>query len=240
MLCSPSGIRHRVGNAAGDRQALCLDTQRRHVSARITTRQRGRDLPPAQERHRKLIVALEYLFGRDDHTGAPVDAARRPAGADARSTRRGDIIGEGDKGTSGLGQDKTSVKMLGPHMAFLFDPSTGQMGGPGGMRQARICELANHVRASLTRRPGFAEFGSPLRFRRPVSEYRHGFYTAGAIADRRAVLARCALISLHLHQREATGPPLDLRLFAEIAPQKVRLGMKSLQIAADRDRLGEI
>jgi hypothetical protein len=30
-------------------------------------------------------------------------------------------------------------------------------------------------------------------------------------------------------------PSLDLRLFAEIAPQKVRLGMKSLQIAADRD-----
>src|SRR5262249_24526664 len=35
---------------------------------------------------------------------------------------KGDMIGEGHKGTSGLGHDKTSVKMLGPHMAFLFDP----------------------------------------------------------------------------------------------------------------------
>jgi hypothetical protein len=64
------------------------------------------------------------------------------------------------------------------------------MGGSGGMRQTRIWELAGHLRASLTRRPGFAEFDPPLRFRRPVSEYRRGFYTAGAIADRQALLVR--------------------------------------------------
>src|SRR5262249_13056573 len=34
-------------------------------------------------------------------------------------------------------------------------------------------------------------------------------------------------------------PHLDLRLFAYIAPEQVRLGMKPLQIAADRDRLSE-
>jgi hypothetical protein len=36
--------------------------------------------------------------------------------------KEGDMIGEGHKGTSGLGHDKISVKMIGPHMAFLFDP----------------------------------------------------------------------------------------------------------------------
>jgi hypothetical protein len=40
--------------------------------------------------------------------------------------------------------------------------------------------------------------------------------------------------------RRKQRKPLDLRLFAEIAPQKVRFGMKPLQIPADRDRLGEV
>src|SRR5690348_9104040 len=56
---------------------------------------------PPRERHRKLIVALEYLFGRDDHTGAPVDAARRPAGADARSTRRATLSEKAIRGLAG-------------------------------------------------------------------------------------------------------------------------------------------
>src|SRR6516164_7032725 len=34
-------------------------------------------------------------------------------------------------------------------------------------------------------------------------------------------------------------PHLDLRLFAQAAPEHVWLGMKPLQVAADRDRLGE-
>src|SRR6516165_2600360 len=34
-------------------------------------------------------------------------------------------------------------------------------------------------------------------------------------------------------------PHLDLRLFAQVVPEQVWLGMKPLQIAADRDRLGE-
>src|SRR5262249_19089284 len=33
-------------------------------------------------------------------------------------------------------------------------------------------------------------------------------------------------------------PHLDLRLFAQVVPEQVWLGMKPLQIAADRDRLG--
>jgi len=35
-------------------------------------------------------------------------------------------------------------------------------------------------------------------------------------------------------------PHLDLRLLAQVAPEQVWLGMEPLQIAADRDRLGEI
>src|SRR5215813_2872986 len=96
-----------------DRQTLYLDAQRRHVGARITTREGGRDITPAWERHGKLVVALKYLFSRDDQTGAPMDAARRPAASmncdDARGRaldKKGDMIGEGHKGTSGLGHDK--------------------------------------------------------------------------------------------------------------------------------------
>jgi hypothetical protein len=72
----------------------------------------------------------EYLFGRDDHTGAPVDAARRPAAtamncddADGRALdKSGDMIGEGDKGLTGSAMTKTSVTMLCPHIACPLSP----------------------------------------------------------------------------------------------------------------------
>src|SRR5262245_19141304 len=78
------------------------------------TRERGRDLPPTRRRHGTLVVALEYSFGRDDHPGAPVNAARGPTAAamncdDAGGCaldKYGDVIGEGHKGTNGLGHDK--------------------------------------------------------------------------------------------------------------------------------------
>jgi len=37
----------------------------------------------------------------------------------------------------------------------------------------------------------------------------------------------------------ATIPPLDFRLFAQIAPQEVRFGMEPVQVPTDSDRFGE-
>src|SRR5262249_36305615 len=38
----------------------------------------------------------------------------------------------------------------------------------------------------------------------------------------------------------ATIPPLDFRLFAQIAAQEVRFGMEPLQVPTDSDRFGEV
>src|SRR6201982_1701004 len=38
----------------------------------------------------------------------------------------------------------------------------------------------------------------------------------------------------------ATIPPLDFRLFAQVAPEEVRFGMESLQVPTDGDRFGEV
>src|SRR5262245_40451002 len=74
-----------------------------------------------------------------------MDAARRPAAAmncdDARGRaldKKGDMIGEGHKGTTGLGHDKTSVMCSGRIWHARSAPSTGQMGGSGGMRPTRF------------------------------------------------------------------------------------------------------
>src|SRR5262249_31644375 len=60
-----------------------------------------------------------------------------------------------------------------------------------------------------------------------------------ALKNRTGILNRASDGSEQL-QLHPPVPPLDFRLFAEIAPQKVRLGMKPLQIPANGDRLGEI
>src|SRR5262249_13471848 len=57
--------------------------------------------------------------------------------------------------------------------------------------------------------------------------------------DRTGILNRASDGSEQF-QLHTPVPPLDLRLFAEIEPQKVRLGVKPLQIPANGDRLGEI
>src|SRR5262249_2283450 len=97
------------------------------------------------ERHRKLIVALEYLFGRDDYTGAPVDATRRPAATAMNCDdtgghtldKYGDMIGEGDKGTNGLGHDKDLCDDALAAYGMPAQPlSTGRMGG------SKPCDVA--------------------------------------------------------------------------------------------------
>src|SRR5262249_1404014 len=60
-----------------------------------------------------------------------------------------------------------------------------------------------------------------------------------ALEDRTGILNRASDGSEQF-QLHTPVPPLDLRLFAEIEPQKVRLGVKPLQIPAKGDRLGEI
>src|SRR5262249_28146674 len=60
-----------------------------------------------------------------------------------------------------------------------------------------------------------------------------------ALKNRTGILNRASDGSEQL-QLHPPVPPLDFRLFAEISPQKVRLGMKPLQIPANGDRLGEI
>src|SRR5262245_9251023 len=59
------------------------------------------------------------------------------------------------------------------------------------------------------------------------------------LEDRTGILNRASDGSEQF-QLHTPVPPLALRLFAEIATQKVRLGMKPLQIPANGDRLGEI
>src|SRR6516165_10342969 len=59
-----------------------------------------------------------------------------------------------------------------------------------------------------------------------------------ALEDRTGVL-NCPADCGEQLQFHPPIPHLDLRLFAQVAPKQVRLGMKPLQIAADRDRLGE-
>src|SRR6266480_4054366 len=59
-----------------------------------------------------------------------------------------------------------------------------------------------------------------------------------ALKDRTGILNRASNRSEQL-QLHSPVPHLDLRLFAQIAPEQVRFRMKPLQIAADRDRLAE-
>src|SRR5262245_13535776 len=59
-----------------------------------------------------------------------------------------------------------------------------------------------------------------------------------ALKDRTRILNRASDCGEQL-QFHPPVPHFDLRLFAQIAPKQVWLGMKPLQIAADRDRLGE-
>src|SRR5262249_52141700 len=59
-----------------------------------------------------------------------------------------------------------------------------------------------------------------------------------ALKDRARILNRASDCGEQL-QFHPPVPHLDLRLLAQVAPEQVWLGMKPLQIAADRDRLGE-
>ena len=66
------------------------------------------------------------------------------------------MIGEGHKGTSGLGDDKSSVKMLGRIWHARLASSTGQMGGTEREVPTRFRALADPrrlLRCRGNRRP---------------------------------------------------------------------------------------
>jgi hypothetical protein len=112
--------------------------------------------------------------------------------------KKGDMIGEGHKGTTGLGHDKTSVMCSGRIWHAHSAPSTGQMGGSGGMRPTRFaggkdrgfvaepdevrCDLSSHVligNAEVRAHAGFRSTG-------PAGEKRHR--RAGHTAQKAATL----------------------------------------------------